>query len=615
MKNQRVIPFVGILTPYGDPRTFDLVYDGVTQGKVDKSPVFVIVETIPGAVSFAKFFREEFEGLKVEVLSDFEKEISRKKANIVFTTGKILLRILIKYIGSISDLTDFISHIFYFIPNRIPYELDSYMNLKLIDVSRSHLNLSIPKVTLFAVNSATIPKIGSTFTVFNKNSISRRPVEYELFGKVKDNLYEEIARWILRTHMESPGKTMLVIVPSEIEIDNISNLILQIRVQYLKIFNGFETNIEDIEVSPFLTRVIVVTNEILPLVTIPVDIVIDSYRDLVSGKTLSGLETTFVITTPKEVALNRATVLHRIPPYSGEGSDSNTAGVDLMMTSLDRFNGENFTPVQDISKYLLLLGKTSLHPLDVWTYDTFIHKNLIQLQTYGALNPDYRITSLGEFILDTSLSPGESAVLWNYLQEYWSLGRSCLPALLLTAMISLYSEIQSYFVYNLPHGSSGMEERKYKREKWDKFAGADDIETFLKVWFYLISDIGSFELGYEDIDIWCRENSMNSNKLYSVYEKTKDLKESLKKYGFECEKDIIEVREDIINLRKIYSKVYLLRKMKNIGSGVFQSTSDQQTYTLYRRNSVNTISITEPPEIVGVITKDNKYILVTALSR
>lgn len=620
MEGQRVVPFVGILTSYGDPITFDLIYEGmVDKAKVRSkvSPVYVVVESIPAAVSFAESFRAEFDGVKPKILGDSDEKLPKRGYNIVFTTQTILLEVITKHLSAVKDLTDFVSHIFYFIPNRIPYDLNVYMNLKLLEVSRSILNLNIPKVTLFAVNTASIPKTGAKYTVFNKHT-STRPVSYEVFGKVGDNLYEEMARWILRTHMEAPGKTILVVVPTKGEIDNISNLLSQVSTAYLREYNIYDTDIALIlETSPFVTKVVLATEETLPLVTVSVDVLLDSYRNVVSGKTLSGLETTFVIPTPKDVALNRATILRRPQdPEDGFDRNRNTVGIDVMMTSLNGFEGANLTPTQSISKYLLMIGLTSLHPLDVWPHDTTVHEKLVELQSYGALNPDYHTTSLGEFLLDMGLSPSEGAVLWTYLQEYWHLGKSCLAVMLLTGMVSLFSESKGYFVYNLPLGSSdrAFEERKYKREKWDKFAGADDIETFLNVWFHLIADVGTFELDYKAIEGWCRENSMNSDKMYAVYEKVGDLKESIKKYGFVCDEDVIEVGNDVKNLRKIYSKVYLLRRMKNIGSGIYQSIADQQTYTIYRRNSVNTVSITDPPEIVGVITK-NKYILMTCLQR
>ncbi len=99
-----------------------------------------------------------------------------------------------------------------------------------------------------------------------------------------------------------------------------------------------------------------------------------------------------------------------------------------------------------------------------------------------------------------------------------------------------------------------------------------------------------------------------------MYETAKTLKEVVKKYGFVCEEDQIEVETDALNLRKLYTKVYILRRMNNLGSGIFQCTSDQKTYTIYRRNAVNTLSITEPPELLGIITHGD-YVFVSCLPR
>ena len=610
MERSSPVPFVGVLTPYGDPRPFDLIAEALV-GKENTAPVFVVVETGDGALTYANFFRNEFEGAYPDALLNSKDTINRTNTNIVFTPSSTFLEVLIHHIRENRNITDSIAQIFYYVPNRIPYDLNAYMNLKLLEVSRKELKLYVPNVTIFAPNTSVIPKIEAGFTIFNKNAISRA-IEYELYGGVHENLYEEMARWILRTHMESPGKTICVVVPSKTETVNIGNILGLVTVPYLKTFDMYIDNAEDIvKIDPQFTKVLVSTNELLSLVPVTVDILIDSYRDVVSGMTMSGAETTFVTRSSKKVVLNRASILYNIDD-SPRSKDK--AGVDVIMASQEEFETDPILHPQNISKYLLMLGKTPLHPLDVWPYDTTISRELVKLQTIGALNPDYRLTSLGEFLLDVPLSPSEGTVLWHYMQEEWSLGRSCLPGMLITAMISLYSDIDNYFVYNLPKGKGSLDERKYKREKWDKFAGRDDIEVFLKVWFYIFADLKSFELNYEDIEGWCLENSMNANKLYIVYETAKTLKEVVKKYGFVCEEDQIEVETDALNLRKLYTKVYILRRMNNLGSGIFQCTSDQKTYTIYRRNAVNTLSITEPPELLGIITRGD-YVFVSCLPR
>lgn len=606
MEKEDVVPFVGILTPYGDTRVFDLIYEGVVD-ETNLSPVFVITDSIQSSISFAEYFRDEFNDINPEVLTSSTNRDSKRDYNAIFTTPKILLEVIIDQLKDSKHIINIISHIFYFVPNRVPYDMKAYMNLKILKDSRKFLNLKIPKVTLFAINTACIPKIGSQFTIFNKH-ITKAPVKYELFGKVKNNLYEEMARWILRTHIEDTGRTIVVVLPTYEEIDNISGILDNISTKDLIYYNIYRTSINEISQTPDrFTKIILATNEVLPLITIPVDILLDSYRDIVSGKTLSGLETIFCIPTPKEVALNRSTILRR-------PRDDNFVAVDTMMASVNEFEGKNLTPVQSISKYFLMIGLTSLNSMNLWPLNNTVHVRLSELQSYGALNPDYRTTSLGKFLLDIDLSPSEGTVLWTYIQEHWDSGKSCLSVMLLTSMISLFSSTQNYFEYRLPILVDNLEETKYKRKKWDKFAGVDDIETFLNLWYHLIIDLGTFDLDYETIQTWCRENSINSDKMYAVYKKVEYLKQNLEKYGFICDEESIDLIQDLNKLRKIYSKVYVLKRMESVRSGIYQGISDQQSYTIYSKTSINTTSITEPPEIVGIITKD-KYIFLMCLYR
>ena len=109
-----------------------------------------------------------------------------------------------------------------------------------------------------------------------------------------------------------------------------------------------------------------------------------------------------------------------------------------------------------------MIGLTSLNPMDLWPLNNTVHVRLSELQSYGALNPDYRTTALGNFLLDIDLSPSEGTVLWTYIQEHWDRGKSCLSVMLLTSMISLFSSTQNYFEYKLPEIANNLEKTKYK---------------------------------------------------------------------------------------------------------------------------------------------------------
>jgi len=156
----------------------------------------------------------------------------------------------------------------------------------------------------------------------------------------------------------------------------------------------------------------------------------------------------------------------------------------------------------------------------------------------------------------------------------------------------------------------------HRKKFWTKFAGVDDIDTFLNIWFAIFADMETFDPTYDDLREWGRRNSIDGDRLLVVLTKVRRLQNIVQKYGFVCEKDAITPTKNAPILRKIYSKVYLLKRMELIdeGSLIYQSLSDQRTYTVYHHTSVNTVSVTEPPQIVAPLT-DDTYVLVVVLFR
>lgn len=600
-------PFVGVIAPYGSSYFLGLSHKSVIQ----KKRPFVIVDSEEAAAVFAHTFRLKYPGVKVST-------ISKTDAQIYFVSQTSFLHYLLdQFKKKIPEKIDFTGHIYYMLPNMIPYHMTAYVILRTLE-EVFFRGTQIPNVTIFGVNTQNFPQIKSNFTIFNKNS-QDITVNYQLYGKnlPPEILYKEMAKLILRLHMETPGKNIVAILPTKNEIETLNGILQKIEVPNLYIYDIYEGGEWKIDPTRTdFTTLYPVTNELEPLVMVPIDIVIDSFRILQPGRLMSGESTSVATTTTKDVSLGRCSILQSRHLHGKHFQPiSQKAGTCYIMTNKLEFERKKFVP-QSITPYLLLLGKTQISQMDIFPDHSYIQTELITLQSYGALNPDYRTTAIGDFLIDIPLSAGEGTVLWRYLQEHWVLGSSCLPALITTSMISLFSEEDPYYIYPpikiAETGDYYYERSKHRREKWSIFAGSDDLETFLNIWFRIVTDLNTFTPNIDDLIFWSRNYSLNGKRLSRVLERIKLLKDVIQKYGFVCEKDTIEPKKDMVVLRPIYSQVYLLKHMKVIDEDepIYQSLSDQQLYTVYSPLSINTTSVTVPPQIIAPITSDLEIFVV-----
>jgi len=602
-------PFVGVIAPYGSSYFLGLSHKSVIQ----KKRPFVIVESGEAAAVFAHTFRLRYPGVKVAT-----DPSSTTDADIYFVSQTFFLQYLLdQFKKKIPEKLDFTQHIYYMLPNIIPYHMTAYVILRTLE-EVFFQGTQIPNVTIFGVNSQNFPQLKSSFAIFNKNS-QDITVNYQLYGKdlPPEILYKQMAKLILRIHMETPGKNIVAILPTKSEIETLNGILQKIEVPNLYIYDIYEGG--EWQMNPMranFTTLYPITNELEPLVMVPIDIVVDSFRILQPGRLMSGASTSIATTTTKDVSLGRCSILQSRNLYGKHfRSISQKAGTCYIMTNKLEFEREKLIP-QSITQYLLLLGKTQISQMDIFPDHPYIQTELITLQSYGALNPDYRTTAIGDFLIDIPLSAGEGTVLWHYLQEHWVLGSSCLPALITTSMISLFSEEDPYYVYppikSTETGDYYHEQAKHRRDKWSIFAGSDDLETFLNIWFRIAMDLNTFTPNVDDMNFWSRNYSLNGKRLSRVLDRIELLKDVIQKYGFVCKKDAIEPKKDVVILRHIYSQVYLLKQMKVIDEDepIYQSLSDQQVYTIYSPLSVNTTSVTVPPQIIAPITSDLEIFVV-----
>jgi hypothetical protein len=577
-------PTVGIIAPYGTTYGYGLINTSVKEGL----KVLAIVETNDAVNAYKNTF-----GLvdKVEFID--EKEALRRLIDDC------------AYPKRIQDIELTLGdHIFYFLPNRLHYSLNAYVFLKVLEYLFFE-NVNIPKVTLIGVNTGSIPPISSHFTIFNKYS-DEIPIDLQLMGKPSsEDIYDEMAKLILRIHMETPLQKIVAIVPGYTEAETLKGLLYLNEIPKMRVRNIYDKGFSSVPIEDEeVTTVYVAGPDVLSLVMVDVDVVVDSYLIKQPTVTLSGEKITNLLPCNGNISISRSSILQN--NYEGD-----TAKPCYVFSSLSSYY-RSLDVTEGISDYMLMLGNTTISFDAIFPDKLAFNNKVLELQSYGALNPSLRVTKLGKWIQKIPLSPSEATVLWLWLQdEELSKEFSCLPAMITTITFSSFLLDSVLFIYP-PSPEERVDyfyqKEQHRRKAWKQFVGTDDIETLLKIWYFMFADLDTFRPSYDDVLHWAGRNSLNGDFLWNVIQKIDVLRQILEdEEGYDCGTYQIDTVLNIKALRPIYSKVYALKTMKYIEPN-YQNTTTQELFTIDSDRSVNSLEFTTPSHIVAPVTHESDII-------
>jgi hypothetical protein len=657
---ENTIPMVGLLTPFGTRYVMELLLKDVESGKQS----FVIVQTPLASVAYANTLREIKSDLRLDVISP-QSQTWDTESEIVIATTDFFLDFMLeslsqrrsKYPARI-ELGDVL---YVEIFQTILCELKTYVSLRLLEIVWEQGG-QIPNTLIHFHNMAVWPPLKSTLTIYNTYDESH-PTSWSLTNSTPPptDLYQDMARKILRLHMDAPGSTIVAITSGLVEAQSVWRLIKDITVFRFHLQLVSESGVTKLLITQEknVTKVYIVPEELEDLILIPVDVVLDSYRMKCQRRTEAGINMVSTRLSNRNTSLARCSLVasadnnahakNQLGARSGDELDARNggngsinggsgsisersgsisggsgsingrsgvvsgdnfqAGSCYIFSSLEDFRLPPYrfqTPLLAISTFLLQLGKTMVDDEDV--FDPAVDK--VNLQVWGGLDVESRTTALGNFMLQVPLSPGEAAVLWKVMGD--TSPEYLYATVVVTSMITGMDNENPYFVYPPPLEGEGVDyiyrKQKYKREMWTVFAGRDDIETFLNIWRALSIEVGS-QPEYNDLMTWASKHGLNGPQLYRVGGRIKDVQAILEQQGVIVAPSLIDSASASEYLRPIYTQVYVLHEFVRAepswaGGGLYKNTSNQQVYTIDYDQSINTTSLTNPERVIGPITQE-----------
>jgi hypothetical protein len=635
---ENTIPMVGLLTPFGTRDVIELIQKDIEAGKQS----FIIVQTSLASVAYANTLRDLHPDLRVDVIAPLQQSWD-PTSQVVVATIDFLLDFMLEALSQrrpkYPDRIELGEVLYVEIFQTILCELKTYVSLRLLEIVWEQGG-QIPNVLIHFHNMAVWPPLKSTITIYNTYQ-ELPPVSWSLMGSTPSptDLYPDLARKILRLHMDAPGSAIVVVTSGLAEAQSVWGIINDITAFRFHLQLVSESGIT----KPFspqqsnITKVYIVPEELEDLILILVDVVVDSYRLKCQRRTEAGINIPFTRISNRDTSLARCSLVFSQNNYSRQSTDERSsfkdtssgrgekrspstsedgslkasqAGSCYIFSSLEDFELSPYrfqTPLLSISPYLLQLGKTMVNDEDV--FDSGVDK--MHLQVWGGLDIESRTTALGNFMLQVPLSPGEAAVLWKVMGD--TSPEYLYATIVATSMVTGMDAKHPYFVYPSPKQGEGIEyvyrKQKYRREMWTPFAGRDDIETFLNIWRALSIELGS-DPEYNDLVDWGDKHGLNGSQLYRVAGRIREIEVILKQQGVDIPSPtFIDSNSASEYLRPFYTQVYVLHEFiraepAGAGGGLYENTSNQQIYTIDYDQSINTTSLTNPQRLIGPITQE-----------
>lgn len=529
-----------------------------------------------------------------------------------------------------SDIFGVYDRILYFVPNRIRPTILTITNFRLLELGYKDFDKEvIPQTIFYSVNTQSIPPLETSIVMIDKHedkffdniSIYTSPHD-QRYSPDSNVLYQDMARKILRMNIQMYPRTLVFLVASSSECASVMKLfqIAQVSKDQLQIINMCNSEHSEKNSSP---STIFITDEIhMHLITQPVDVLVDCGIGLrYTSSSAIGGNHSFRTILPKNELLGRTSILET-------STNLQTFGETYLMITQEEFN-DDYIFKENPHYLLLLLGKTNIDPIEILDPTPTIHKSLLQLESVGALDSNYQTTDpLGSFCLDVYniLPPLEAIVLWTYLHQEWSKqSRSMWAVAWITSIISLFDIKDPYFMMSNYYSDSNLnsvqQDTKFKTQHYSDIIGKDDVDTYLNVWNKIRKDMETIDnpVDYYWWNKWGEENSLNGNLFRKVYLKAKKIIKFVRKYGFVSDDNkTIDIVKDGNALRKNYSRVYILNRLKRNSSPrnvYYKSYSTQSIYLLSNIYCVNTIRRTTPSEIVSPIIVDQRLLFSVLFRR
>jgi hypothetical protein len=631
-------PFIAIIAPQGKAYWKRILSDWI---KNKEQPTLIIVENTSVKKSLLFHLKNTYKDKK-KLFQVVEEDTLQEDILISFQEDNKEEEVPSKIFGIYDK-------ILYFLPNRERPTILTTSNARLLELAHKDFDSEVvPQTIYYGVNTQSIPALQIELIIFDKH-------ESDFFDNVVFNasneeyildsgdIYEEMARKILRLHMQFIGRKIVCIVASASEIKQLMNLLRLGEMDKLKIIDVSHLHKKDINEKNMMKEdeedvytIVYVTDEShMFLVEDSIDIVVDCGIGMrLQASEAMGGNTLVRSKLPKDEILSHASILQTSTNLQTFGE------IFVMQTKEELAQPRIFK--ENVHYFILKIGTINIDPVEILEPTKRIHKALLELESIGAINTDYKTTQeLGNFMLSLlndkstkSLSPFELTVIWIYLHQEWSKKAISMWAVMwMASIVSLFNTSQPYFMLPSLNPSSNLnsiqQDDKFKKMKYNDIIGKDDVATYLNIWKHIHQSLRGELEDYYAWKRWGESNGLNGDLFRQAFELAKNLIQKVRKWGFvndsygnskplaEDDNRSIDVVKDGDALRRVYSQVYILNRLVRLQQvrGVqYKSYSTQSIYIPTTLYAINTIQRTTPNQVVCPILSDDRM-LITILNK
>lgn len=491
----------------------------------------------------------------------------------------------------------------------------------------------VPRMVLA---SATISEDSYTewpmYAIDNKHHNITIDYHERSFLHEQDLLFRETATVVVNYHKKNIPGHFLVFAPGSGEVDRLVTLLesrpdLDDGVTIIPAYASLSAEQLNYIYSDMPGRkIIVATNVAETAITISdVGLVVDMMLEKVAATSSSGgfrLETTYISKSSADQRCGRTGrtqegICHRMITRS-----------DYMALEKERLPEIARVPIYRTVIELLAVGLDASLIIPEIT-ESRMTKAIRLLKKLGMIDARDQVTDKGTFVSDFPLSVRNASILYDWVND----GLPAFPIISTLTMIDSYGP--SYFWYPRKEKDESISEYNTKldvhRETYfADFVGYSDVETFLKVWLSMLTDLdqqgvnlfgvmvsgGGGRFGVKrSVKTWAKKHSINGRKIWEAYNIAQQTINGLRRYNsrygtdYDLDVNTFDIDRLIEVLRPYVKKSYFDLIMTQIGSSIGNvkyrgPLPTDKPYTLDKKKSVNAMLADPPAKIAALVTAE-----------
>lgn len=293
-------------------------------------------------------------------------------------------------------------------------------------------------------------------------------------------------------------------------------------------------------------------------------------------------------------------------------------------TTFERFVSQRRPEILRIPLHNIIIKiiRTGLDPVvlfkDLLKNESVIEQSRIQssyalLKILGMINQNNRITKMGAFTTEFTLSVRSAAILWHWLKKKLP----PFPAVVILSLIDCYGPSYFYYPRDISENDSMASDIKTYETYFSKFNDETDLEVLLNIWRDLYQNLTVIDLKLKTLHTitqWSSKNMMNNRKIIEMYRNVYYISNTLKSLGYDVVAGPFTNAGCIGHITPLLQKVYADRIFVRANLDHYMLISSTQSreenkdvYSIEERRPLRMRRLTtEPAQIIGLTIFETK---------